>query len=182
MQIKSLVAALTIAGLAAAASAAPLTYDVARTIGGATVTGTITTDGTIGNLATTNITAWSLKFSFDSSSLDITQANSQFAVSGSALTADIDSVDFDFAAASGFFLFQSPTFGTGNNFWCVNAVNSSCSQNAISTEQLRFNGANAQARQGVVEMAARGTAVPEPATLALTGLALLAAAVVRRRG
>ena len=44
--------------LASSANAA-IIYDVSRTIGGGSVNGTITTDGTLGLLVANNITSWS---------------------------------------------------------------------------------------------------------------------------
>ena len=78
MSIRKLVNLVVVAALfPMAAQAAPLTYNVNRTIGAGTVIGTITTDGTFGSLTNANINAWSL--TLDSSLWPLTlltQANS----------------------------------------------------------------------------------------------------------
>ena len=178
MKLKSALVTLSIAGLTAAASAAPLTYNVARTIGAGSVAGIITTDGTFGVLATANVTAWSLTLNDGIGSFAITEGNSQFAIVGSGLTADVDSMDFNFSGANVLFDFQNPTIGSAINFWCGNGATGVTCSSALSVEEVTLSGGIPfAARTGIVEIATRstvggGNSVPEPTSLALVGLAL----------
>lgn len=91
------------------AQAAPMTYDVDRQIGAGSVRGTITTDGSLGTLASDNIADWMLTINDGDGSGNLTMdggVNSSLLLQGSLLSADIDSIDFNFGGAFGFAIFR----------------------------------------------------------------------------
>jgi hypothetical protein len=108
----------------------PITYFVNRQLDAGTVTGTITTDGTIGVITGANIVDWELTLTapnliggpFDT--IDFaTQAQTN--ISGVATTATATELLFDISGASGtgFFLLQ----GTApDNFYCIETASASC--------------------------------------------------------
>jgi hypothetical protein len=99
--LTSLTAACLMAG-ACLCSAAPITYNVAETIGNGGVSGFIQTDGTLGSLSTGNIIAWNLTLDDGVNSVNMTEANSAEAIfnadsSGpSAVTGTATQLLFDF--------------------------------------------------------------------------------------
>ncbi|MBY8974940.1 VPLPA-CTERM sorting domain-containing protein [Rhodobacteraceae bacterium NNCM2] len=178
--------AAAVAASLSALPAAAATYNVNLSIGAGSVTGTIETDGTLGVLATGNITDWELalfdgvdNFTLfgDGSAND----NSQFVVVGSNLTATVNEIVFDFTPGTGLALFQAPTTGSGQTFFCIEG--GLCGAGAQSLTVLAgttFSNAVSSPQTGTVTI---GTvsAVPLPtgAALLLTGLAGFA--VLRRR-
>ena len=112
-------------------AAADIIYDVNRTVGLDSVTGNITTDGTIGPLAASDITSWNLILNGPSASFNLTPSNSGVEVVGTDLTADATNLYFNFSGTdSGLLLFQAgaPPFGNSQSYYCDATDNSTCLQ------------------------------------------------------
>lgn len=176
---KALFAALLLVFGTVAAEAAPITYNVNRAIGAGGVTGVVTTDGTIGTLATGNILSWSLALAGNgaSASISSTDANAFFLVRGSSLRATASQLLFDFGGPAGdLFVLQRDPF-SGRTYWCEATSSGDCFQGSTVTPQFIFDGtAITVARTGEQVIAA----VPTPAALALLGTALLGLGALRR--
>src|ERR1700761_6601496 len=170
------VAALVALG-GVAANATPVTYNVDETIGAGSVIGTIETDGKTGALSTSDILAFSLTLSVGAGKTPLTiidGVNANDEIVGNALTATPSALDFNFSG-SGAALFQSPYVGAGANFFCVEGVNADCTGNGNGADSVNIGGVNLhKVDTGVVQI---GHTVPEPASLALAGVALLGLAL-----
>jgi hypothetical protein len=84
------------------AAADAIIYNVNRTVVLGSVTGTITTDGTIGTLATNDITSWNLTLNGPAASpFNLTNLNSGVEIIGNDLSADATNLYFDFSGPSG---------------------------------------------------------------------------------
>ncbi|MHA6722554.1 PEPxxWA-CTERM sorting domain-containing protein [Sphingomonas sp. RS2018] len=170
--MKTIYALAVAATLAATGTADAATYvSTARTVGAGSVNLSITTDGTIGTLTTANITAYSIAVTDPTGAITLTRANSALGIAGNAFTATTSNLQFNFGAA-GYALFQSPTFGSGGPFYCLQGGTSACFDGAGAAEGLDSvsccGSVERTARTGVFTVASVTTsAVPEPATWAM---------------
>ena len=166
--------AMALAAGAPAISSASVIFNVNQTIGAGGVTGTITTDGTLGALASANLVDWALTLNDGATMFLLTSANSEVGfILGKALSETASQLLFD-TANGGIVLFQNPTLGSGQNFWCLDNPFGDCASRP-GTESLRINGATQSAAwQGIVVIGATDAVPPSairlPATLILLGL------------
>ncbi len=179
---------LTVALSPLAAHAAPITYNVSRTIGTGSVVGTIVTDGTVGVLSLANIIDWSFTISSPNlagGSPDVIDlATDGMVVVGSGLSATSSTLVFDFAAAGDFAVgFQSST--PPFNGWCLASAGTlPCAGEPTPSEGIYFGMSDtwAELRNPTrAEVIATAVGVPEPGTLALFGAGLLGLGFMRRR-
>lgn len=169
--------------LSDAASAGPITYDVDQTIGAGTVTGSITTDGQIGILTTTDILSWVLTLTDPSlaggSPDTISSASAvQSVVGGSDLVASATQVTFNFDATGGGVIFQ----GSDENGWCFTNFPASCI-GGPQAEALAFT-TTGVGYERVTETGTQVIAtvpVPEPTPLGLMALGMAAVGLARRK-
>jgi hypothetical protein len=108
--------------LVGVANAAPVTYNVNRTIAAGSVKGTIQTDGTVGVLTAANVIDWNLTLNDGTNTFVLTGPasgnNSHVFITGSDVTATAASLSFNFSGVdSGYFLFQV-SFGSGLHYYC----------------------------------------------------------------
>jgi hypothetical protein len=159
---------------------ADITYTVNQTVGAGGVTGTITTDGTIGTLGATDIIGWNLLLNSGSSTITLTgppSANSNVSNFGAELlTASATQLFYNFGGSVGAFFFVGP----GNaSTWCLGTGNPCVSP---AGEGVRIDPVLVFSQNTGDPAIATVTSTPEPGTslLMLIGVGLVLA-VMRKR-
>jgi len=151
-----------------------------------TVSGTITTDGTLGVLQSSNILSWNLQLidnlrpAYD---FDLTPANSGIWFdTGNGLTASATGLSFDFSDAGAVFIIQGTNphgFSSGYQYFCFQATSGPCiTGETIVPDYFAVDGVSATGLSGPRQL----NGVPEPATWAmmLLGFAGIGYAAYRR--
>jgi hypothetical protein len=205
-------AAIVLSTLVATAAEANITYTVDLTITSPlngvagnplqtdSVVGSVTTDGTIGILHAGNLVDWNLNLNDvtnPANSIDLTTANSLIPIDlGSVLNADATNLYFNFSG-TGIFAFQANNPGafSGYHYWCLSNNETWACLNGDSIapgnvyagnpgdDLVEATGATAPVGNQPLNPPSLPSSVPEPSTIWLLGLGLLAGAgYVRRRG
>lgn len=169
-------------------AAADIIYYLTDTVGTGTVLGTITTDGSMGALTTSDIVAWNVTITNGSSSANLTNSPGfNMGVVGTALTADAAGMYFNFGAAGlNYFVLDKSPIGQG--VLCLIVGNPpGCGFAPDSTYSLQPDFPSAgnvtwEVGIGNVQIAST-SAVPVPPALALfaSGLAVIGLAARRRK-
>jgi hypothetical protein len=185
MRLSLLAAAAVLCASTLAARATSITYNVDIAYSNVSAVGTITTDGTIGNISASNISGFNIVISEGSSSEDVTYAsNLKYIVGGT--TASASGLFFDFSSPD-YLLIQGPSPDLG--YLCLQGPAGGCDGNGdtntvgnISIQEPLTNIAGvAQNMSGVQEFATTGAATPEPSSLALLGTGILGFAGLMRK-
>ena len=203
--IRKIAIAALLAGTAfvgVSASAAPIIYTVNQVIGAGGVTGTITTDGTVGTLAAVNITAWNLLLTGNSgATFNLVNGSSGVEVgnisdpfnpnAGNAdLTADATNIYFNYSGTDGGYLgFQTLPFYGGQNYWCNASFNNNfdCAQGKSVVPVLFSSPTSiyqaATGNQIIASVVGTNGGVPEPATWAMMviGIGVIGATMRRQK-
>jgi hypothetical protein len=159
-----------------------IVYTGNHTIDTATVSVSLTTDGTVGALSMANVTAWSFTLTNPGGTVTLDNSNSNFTfLSGSSFQATATDIVFDYSVAGHM---QWDNFGfSGNNALCFDATGGSftCIGNPPS-ETVLVNGTLSNGPRSGRFVLGTAAAVPEPATWALMigGFAMAGAATRRR--
>lgn len=171
---------------------ADITYTINDTVGAGTVTGTITTDGFLGTLATSDIIDWNLVLTNGfGTTLDLTRPSAiapieGVEVMGASLTASSTNLSFDFDGA-GFFLIQQNGLGNGGTYFCDGGSGqATCLAGGESDFPNGLDAPNQQfaARSGDISLGTAtslGSTVPEPSSVFLLSAALLGIWLLARK-
>jgi hypothetical protein len=148
---------------------ADIVYSVDRTVGTGSITGTITTDGTIGTLAAGDIVSYNLELTAPPSSLNLVPPANVY-VQGPDLTATPTELDFNFGGPAGYFLIQNGP-EDGFFYYCDQAGGGPClNGETVAPDYFADGGLNGTISGNVVIGTAQTSATPEPTLMMLTGL------------
>lgn len=183
-----LLAAAAFIGLSSNAAQAAITYEFDLPVDQGSVKGTITTDGTIGQLFANNITSWSLDIVGNGATNLLTQLDSVISIGGSKLTATAQHIFFDFThndGAPSYFLVQR-NLNSGTDYACAsNATypNTPCFE-GTSAVPVKFSDASSTFGHPTANtIIASVASVPEVTTWAMmiAGLTVVGMAMRRQR-
>ena len=186
-KVLALIAVGFIGAMSPVAQAIPITYDLNFTNGTDTLTGSITTDGTIGGIFEANIVAWSFTdtgpAAFDMSSAGTNFIQCQGA--GGCFTASPSTLTFDFLSTTPldphalFLATSTPLQGVVNFFNAGDCPPVGCVTVLSFTTSLQDFWFVDGPPNGVVGVVT--TTVPEPGTLALLAIGLGGLGFSRRK-
>jgi hypothetical protein len=155
-----------------------------------TVLGTLTTDGQIGVLSSSDIISYDLDLIDQlnaANNVDLTPANSSIVENtGSALSASATGLSFNFSGSGEFGIqANSPGPFSGYSYFCFSTGVYACLAGETISPQYVYNdgvvATGAAAPVGTQPLDQAPSAMPEPATLSLLGLGLAGVGFTKRR-
>jgi hypothetical protein len=162
------------------ANAGAIQYAVNQTIGSGSVTGTITTDGTIGTLAAADVISWNLLLNDGTKTgVEASGANGAFVVvEGSALTATLMTLTYDYSFVSGSDFYFGDTNTPYDGELCYTSYSNCWGPTGVGLYNVGGDGQSVFTALTGPQIIA---SVPEPATFALFGAGLVSLSALRRR-
>ena len=153
-----------------------------RTVGVGGVSGTITTDGTIGVLGESDIVSFDLTIKGVALSIELMSPGDGAFVGGTGLTATSSDIFFDFGNSASFVLFQT-SFGNGSRYYGDAGASAGLllpgeSVNPGFVEDSNFINV---AQSGNQILATATSAVPEPSSILILGSGMAGIAVLVKR-
>jgi hypothetical protein len=155
-----------------------------------TVSGTITTNGTIGILQPGNILGWDLNLIDNFNAADdvtLTPLNSSLVEDvGNGLSASATDLSFNFSDSGAEFLIQGTAHGafSGFQYFCFSATGGACAPGeTIVPDFYAVDGVKVTGLTGTLPLnpSPLVSNVPEPATLSLFGAGIAGIGLVKRR-
>lgn len=165
-----------------------IVYNVNNTVGVGGVTGSISTDGTLGPLPIASITDFNLVlddgFGNMVNLLGPLQAGTNADVTGilRQFTATATDLLFDFSGPNGAIFFTTLPLISGEGFWCVSTKSAACGAGTGEHVQVGEFPLNHRftALSGNLSIASVAVQIPQPGTLAILGLGLIGLGIARR--
>lgn len=172
--------ALLFVGSSVGPAQASIVYNIFDNFGTATISGTITTDGTIGAVGNTNITDWGLLLNDGTFSFTLTNSplNSELFAGNGVFQASATELAFDHSVNH---IFLIRDFAI-QNFWCLEGGAGNCFGNPFSSNISVGGRFNQHINSGRTGLHVYGTsAVPVPAALPLMAAGIGSLALLARR-
>ena len=140
------------------------------------LTGSITTDGTIGTLAATDVVCWNINLIDDLHSLNdynLTPGDSTLYLEGNALSATATDLSFDFGATGEFFIYSNSTgLDTGFHYFCFSVGRGDCWAGETIAPYLSLTDGVLLANPSSLIATAGSQAVPESPSMPMLFLCL----------
>lgn len=176
--VAPVLAALLFLGSTLGAAHASVVYKIFDDFGTATISGTITTDGTIGAVGNGNISDWNLSLVSGAGTFSLTKSplNSELFAGNGAFQASATELAFDHSVNHIFLIRDFPI----QNFWCLEGPNGGCFGNPSSSNVSVGGRFNQHVNSGRTGLYVYG-AVPLPAALPLMAAGIGSLALLARR-